>query len=507
MNVCTKYWVNTIHPLWLTLCMEAVLNVCLPIRVFEEDGLRQKVLKTQFFIDNPERLAKDFSKAVQRKCEVQFLRRCLELFKLLEVGKSERVIDEDPPIFRPNSNFPAGQKTLTNFLVSWATMFLGKESNIKKHLLKLNYSLDYEQRSIHEVDLHITNLCVDLKDGVRLAKYFEILQENVDVIQHLRYNPGGKTQVSKMTREHNWKLVLKVCQKLEVDTSFRFNDDQDRKITNNELAIGHREQTLCLIIRLMRFYRDKFTYPKLEILKKIENLLEIYLLQSPTSVKIYVEKMKNDRIQAAITIQKFWRNSRLDRYKKPATLRKISLLQRNFRCVLAKKQLAALKYQQTVEISVLKIQCAVRQYLARKKLVTLRREKFKISAVLFLQRQARKIIAVRKFEQRKRERLENQAAILLQTQFRKILAMRQLEYLKQQKMRLESAICLQSHFRRFQAIQQLKFLKLEKAKLQATVTIQSYFRRYLAMQELKNLKEAQARLQAAITIQSYWRWF
>ena len=48
------------------------------------------------------------------------------------------------------------------------------EGDVIRHLYSMGYSVTFEQHPMDEYDFRVSNIAVDLRDGVRLARAFEI---------------------------------------------------------------------------------------------------------------------------------------------------------------------------------------------------------------------------------------------------------------------------------------------------------------------------------------------
>ena len=59
-------------------------------------------------------------------------------------------------------------QTSKDAIVAFSKDFLQGEGNVIKHLTYLGYELDHKQTPLDEFDFAVTNIAVDLKDGVRL---------------------------------------------------------------------------------------------------------------------------------------------------------------------------------------------------------------------------------------------------------------------------------------------------------------------------------------------------
>ncbi len=53
-------------------------------------------------------------------------------------------------------------------IVAFSRDFLQGEGNVIKHLTYLGYELTHKQTALDEFDFAVTNIAIDLKDGVRL---------------------------------------------------------------------------------------------------------------------------------------------------------------------------------------------------------------------------------------------------------------------------------------------------------------------------------------------------
>lgn len=522
-------WVDTFNPFWLGLAMEAVLNTTFTTKIFYQDALRQTTILKNFF---------SVPKNKTKQHDSIFLRRCFELFRLMDMAKdaAKEIIPEDPPLFKSTANIKGptsgiAGKTLLNFVTNWAVDFLGKESSIKKHFKKLNYDLNYEQKAIHEINIpevKSMDLSTDLKDAVILAKLFEVMDNRFNILSLFRYNPGAKSSVPKLSREYNWTHLLKFCKKLHTflpengtfDTSFNYNDKEDM-LKTSDLIFGHREQTLCLIVRVMRYFRYKFNYPSEAVLERLEVYTHLFLLASPSKYQEMQAKMAQIKVSAAKVIQKWYRNRKLAFYQKYEY--QIIKIQSYCKIILAKKRLRKLRKieaekQRRILLAkkvdaALKIQTKFRAFLATKRVSELRLIKKKKNAALAIQCAFRQFVAKKTLKSLQLAKKQKTAAITLQCWTRQFQARQKLSHLKhlkeleQEKIRLNRAVLLiQCHFRMTQAIKKMEELREEKRRNTAVIILQKNWRRYLAMQELDRLQaKFHSDTVAAIRIQSWIR--
>lgn len=534
MNKLAKFFVDAIHPIWLVLAIESILHAILPLSALHDAQTIGKILKTQFFIKEGSTLLKNQKTGATKSSEKWYLRRCFELFKFLDMAKTERLIDEDPPLFNPKCKLAGGTKCSLNFLTEWSTKWLGKEGSIQKHLKRLNYELIYTQKTIDEIDVNIEKLSTDLQNGVRVAKLLQTsdvtkwCDQEVDVIQHLRFNPGAKSDIPRMSREYNWKQVLKVCRHIQIDLSFNKNDEP-ASFEISQLSSGHCEQTLGFVVRLIRHFYEQYQSPSVEILLQMEAFVKLFLLDSPSEKMMALGMLKEAKVNAVIKIQRWYRNQKIIKYEKELVKivkvqkwwkNKRFQLQIEKRVYLKKK---ALLEQQELE-SCLMIQnwwriVSSKMILAKLKQkkrdleekleqeriineLRLKQQELELKSVLILQRFARcyqaKSVLVELREKSRLEKvaLEIKSAVIIQKNFKKFSARKQYLALK------SASITIQTNFRRVQAINQLQKLRIEKqvkVENSAAVVIQSFWKGYVQLMKYSKTR------QHLITLQSHVR--
>jgi len=96
-----------------------------------------------------------------------------------------RILTRDPCLLSTGNganNVKSSKALLTNF----AKDYLSGDGDIEKHLRQLRFRVEHEQSILSEVDFSVTNLAVDLRDGVRLAKLVDIVLKRHDTCSALR---------------------------------------------------------------------------------------------------------------------------------------------------------------------------------------------------------------------------------------------------------------------------------------------------------------------------------
>ncbi|CAN0425458.1 unnamed protein product, partial [Discosporangium mesarthrocarpum] len=76
--------------------------------------------------------------------------------------------------------------------------FLHGEGDFVRHLRKMGYTVSHEQAFIDEFDFKVTNLAVDLRDGVRLARLAEVVSAvgSLGLTRSLRVPATSRLQAS-----------------------------------------------------------------------------------------------------------------------------------------------------------------------------------------------------------------------------------------------------------------------------------------------------------------------
>ena len=160
------------------------------------------------------------------------LYRLLVLFFFLDRAKQDKnLLDGTPRLFTKD----ALVKSTRDVLLSFCRNFLSAEGDFVKHLSRVGLKAYYRQEPVDELDFTITNLAVDLRDGVRLARMTEILTKapRNSLLSTLRL-----PAVSRLQKLHNVNVVLKRLRTVGVPVS---------NIAAHHLVDSHRERVLKLM--------------------------------------------------------------------------------------------------------------------------------------------------------------------------------------------------------------------------------------------------------------------
>lgn len=111
-----------------------------------------------------------FEKKYRAESRKNALRLILLTVAFLDHAKLENLLDRVPCLFIKNGDVKSSREVI----IALCRDYLKGEGDIMKHLLHIGVNVSYKQKPIDEFDYSITNLAVDLRDGVRLARMVEI---------------------------------------------------------------------------------------------------------------------------------------------------------------------------------------------------------------------------------------------------------------------------------------------------------------------------------------------
>jgi abnormal spindle-like microcephaly-associated protein len=176
----------------------------------------------------------------------------LSLVMLLDMLGSQEVILHQKCLFQPSAPF----KSTTDCLAQIGKLCLSGVGNMQRYTSSsLGFTSSYQQSPVDEINLHISNLAVDLRDGTRLARLADILyrtrQASDKQQQHKEDEededddclPPVSNQlrlpaISRLQKIHNVEVALERFHSQGVDTS---------AIEAKDIVEGKRAKTLLLL--------------------------------------------------------------------------------------------------------------------------------------------------------------------------------------------------------------------------------------------------------------------
>ena len=155
--------------------------------------------------------------------------RLLVLILFLDRAKTSNILDQAPNLFTSSSTI----KSTKDVLLFICRNFLKAEGDFTKHLSRLGIKVQYQQEAVDEIDFSVTNLRVDLNDGVRLTRMTELLT-GVTLLPKLRL-----PAVSRLQKLYNVKLAI--------DHLIQAGVPIPDSVAPYHIVDGHREMVLKLL--------------------------------------------------------------------------------------------------------------------------------------------------------------------------------------------------------------------------------------------------------------------
>lgn len=196
-----------------------------------------------FLIRNEDAAPSDSDKTDVGTTGVQHtLLRSLMLIKLLDSAKTSCQPLLTGCLFQASSP----NKTSTAVVQALAQLLNPAAGNIIRSLNHLNYTVSHVQEPLEEYDYHITNLAVDLRDGVRLTRLVEHLlssqttgeEKDWPLSAHLKF-----PCMSRATKLHNVQIAL--------DALKGVSKELVGDVKAEDIVDGFREKTVALLWRLI----------------------------------------------------------------------------------------------------------------------------------------------------------------------------------------------------------------------------------------------------------------
>ena len=158
---------------------------------------------------------------------------------------------------------------MSDDLINFAKDYLSGEGDIEKHLRQLGFRVEHKQSILSEVDFSVTNLAVDLRDGVRLAKLAEIVLRRHDICTTLRMPAVSGTMIAPIQKVHNLKVVLKALESVSIT-----HDDAER--VAKDVSAGNRDATLQLLWKIFMRTQIERILPAETIASEILRLRSLF---------------------------------------------------------------------------------------------------------------------------------------------------------------------------------------------------------------------------------------
>ena len=228
--------------LWLKIGLETVYGEVLSFARGVDDviGISQFIVTRM--LSNPDILSQfahptvphHYSPGCEEALKQFTLKKFLQLVYFLDQAKLHRMIKHNPCLFHKDSR----AKHSKELVITFSRDFLAGEGDVVKHLSFIGYNLAHKQTVLDEYDYAVTNLAVDLKDGVRLCRVMESLTTGSGSSERLSDKlrmPAG----SRLQKLHNVDTALSALRSSEAGLP--------ASITAKDIVDGHLEKTLALM--------------------------------------------------------------------------------------------------------------------------------------------------------------------------------------------------------------------------------------------------------------------
>lgn len=223
---------------WLRLGLETVFN-----RRIVDDGMAGLAHFIDQYLSDSDAIRKAyavsaggiFRDGMHKAMLRHTLKHVIVLIAFLDAAKEERLFDSDPCLFARSSNF----KSSATVVAELNRLFVSGEGNLVRYLTNhaVGFALRHQQDSVDELDYAVSNLAVDLRDGVRFAKLAEILcglGRKAGLMKSLRL-----PAVSRLQKVHNVTLALSTL------------GIPDVQHLADKITLGDRTSTLLVIWQIV----------------------------------------------------------------------------------------------------------------------------------------------------------------------------------------------------------------------------------------------------------------
>ncbi|XP_076455078.1 uncharacterized protein LOC143289805 [Babylonia areolata] len=267
------------NPLWLRIGLETVYGEVLPVQTNNDVIGMSRFILTRLLTSPdisahyahptvPHLYHDGYADAVAQ----HMLKKFLVLVYFLDCAKQSRLITHDPCLFCKDAEV----KSTKAMLIQFSRDFLSGEGDVTKHLAYLGYLVSHLQTPLDEFDYAVTNLCTDLRDGVRLGRIVMLLSGDWSAAPSFR-----APAISRLQKIHNVELVFKQLTGRGLD----LHTAKGGTVSARDIVDGHREKTLAFLWKLI------FHFQTMAMLNEQELQEEVDILQRTLRVKVCMQRM------------------------------------------------------------------------------------------------------------------------------------------------------------------------------------------------------------------------
>ncbi|XVE51131.1 hypothetical protein DITRI_Ditri02bG0014400 [Diplodiscus trichospermus] len=247
------------NPIWLRIGLyiifggDSLLSSDGDISSVQDISFLKMVIEKQFFSNSELAKAYAYNKNVEGLYRPGYyenlgnviLKRILLLVLVLDRAKSQTTLPlkygidgvdgGSPLLFSVSSGIKSSRRVLNDFLSSDV---MHGEGNLLAHLVIVGYKVSHQQSALVEFDFQVSDLFMDLQDGVRLCRVIQLLQHDSSVLM--------KIVVPSDTQKKNLANCSVALQYLR-QAGVMLCDEDGVKIMGDDIADGDKELTLSLL--------------------------------------------------------------------------------------------------------------------------------------------------------------------------------------------------------------------------------------------------------------------
>ncbi|KJE98230.1 hypothetical protein CAOG_08226 [Capsaspora owczarzaki ATCC 30864] len=241
---------------WLRVALETVFGRLLVLTgdVANDKMLLARCIRSRLLFD--EAIAQEytvpnvpnsFKDGFSQKMNAFTVKRLLAVVYLLDKSKQARIMKDDPCLFRSTFQLASSAdktalKASADLLEAFAHAHLTGAFNILRALSLIGFTVQHKQTYLDEFDFTTTNIAIDLRDGLRLARLTERLTNDFSLSAQL--SAPATTKLHKTT---NVDLSLKKLAQSGIALDIVRGDG----VHANDIVDGHREKTLALLWKMI----------------------------------------------------------------------------------------------------------------------------------------------------------------------------------------------------------------------------------------------------------------
>ncbi|XWS15589.1 hypothetical protein CRYUN_Cryun34aG0013700 [Craigia yunnanensis] len=273
------------NPIWLRIGLyiifggDSLLSSDGDISSVQDISFLKMVIEKQFFSNTGLAKAYAYNKNVEGLYRPGYyenlgnviLKRILLLVLILDRAKSrtslplkygiDGVDGGSPLLFTVSSGIKSSRQVLNDFLSSDV---MHGEGNLLAHLVIVGYKVSHQQSALVEFDFQVSDLFVDLQDGVRLSRVIQLLQHDPSILM--------KILVPSDTQKKNLANCGVALQYLK-QAGVMLCDEDGLKIMGDDIADGDKELTLSLLWNIFVHLQLPLLIDKTTIADEISKIL------------------------------------------------------------------------------------------------------------------------------------------------------------------------------------------------------------------------------------------